>query len=242
MTLEQRGAYITLLAYQWDAGQIPTQPAAMSRVLGVTPAKAATLWQALKVKFQDLGDDTAINMRLEQEREKQAERRAAQAERGKSGAHGRWHKHGVSMPQAMAQASPKHDVSNAQAMLGDGLASAFASSREEPRTENVVPVVRRGGGLVRSPLEFERKRRFCAYVGARLEVPNQLHDDFVRATGGTDTDAALQGWYAAIDEEIEASGEAITPDVFVWLRARWKTWAAERHEAAEVAKFLARGK
>jgi hypothetical protein len=79
---------------------------------------------------------------------------------------------------------------------------------------------------VLSPLDYAKLQRHNAYVGARLRVPHKLHGDFVAALGGMEPDAALRGWYATVDAEIEASGEAIVPDVWKWLDARFRPWAA----------------
>ena len=44
MSLAERGAYVTLLAHQWDAGCVPSDPVLRARVLGSTPAQSARLW------------------------------------------------------------------------------------------------------------------------------------------------------------------------------------------------------
>lgn len=88
----------------------------------------------------------------------------------------------------------------------------------------------RGGGLVLSAVDYEKLTRHHAYVGARLRVPKKLHADFMAALGGTDTDTRLRAWYAGVDAEIEASGEAIVPDIWKWMEARFKAFTA-----AEVA-------
>ena len=95
--------------------------------------------------------------------------------------------------------------------------------------------------LIRSSLDFHRRQQHCAYVGARLEVPNVLHADLVRGTG-SNADARLQAWYSELDAELEASGEAISPDVFKWLRGRWRVWVQAEQDAAERAKFLGGGR
>lgn len=94
----------------------------------------------------------------------------------------------------------------------------------------------RGGGLIRSPMEFEKALSRCAYVGARLEVPHKLHGDLYRGSGLA-ADGLLE-WYARLDEELELTGEPIEPDVFVWLTKRWKGWIREALEALEAQKFL----
>lgn len=92
-------------------------------------------------------------------------------------------------------------------------------------------------GLIRSPLGYDRAVKNCAYVGARLEVPHKLHADLVRETGGPTADPDLRTWYASVDEALEASGEAIAPDVFKWLRVRWRAWVEHRTFEAEMAKI-----
>ena len=80
-----------------------------------------------------------------------------------------------------------------------------------------------------------------AYVGARLRVPHKLHGDFCAALGGENPDAALRAWYAEVDAEIEASREAIVPDVWKWLEARFRRWASQHAVSAEMARFIAEG-
>lgn len=96
------------------------------------------------------------------------------------------------------------------------------------------------GGLAMSSLDFHKLQRFNAYVGARLRIPNKLHGDFIAALGGHDTDARLRAWYAELDAEIEASGEAILPDVWKWTEARFKDWATTTAEDAEFQAMLAK--
>jgi uncharacterized protein YdaU (DUF1376 family) len=73
--LEARGAYMTLLAYQWDAGGIPEGFESLARLLGVSVPKAKKLWAIIGSKFEHSGTRGWRNLRLEQERVKQQERR-----------------------------------------------------------------------------------------------------------------------------------------------------------------------
>lgn len=91
----------------------------------------------------------------------------------------------------------------------------------------------RSAPLIMSPIEHARKLEFCAFVGARLEVPKSLHGDLRKALGGVNADTELMAWYADLDEEIEASGESILPDVFKWMRTRLATW---KHATNDKAK------
>lgn len=75
-------------------------------------------------------------------------------------------------------------------------------------------------------MAYERRKQQCAFVGSRLEVPHGLHADLRKMLGGDDPDAALESWYLALNDEIDQSGEAIAPDVFRWLKARYQGWVA----------------
>lgn len=116
------------------------------------------------------------------------------------------------------------DVSQAEA---EAEAKATQKQKHEER-----------GGVIVSPAEYDKRRRFNAYVGARLDVPHKLHADFVRALGGDSPDLTLRAWYATVDEEIERTGEPIVPDVWKWLEKRFKPWASEHATDVEMAKFL----
>lgn len=84
MSLAERGAYITLLAYQWDMGGVPGDYDTLARILGCTRGQAVRVWLAIVHKFQERPDGWR-NARLEVERTKQAERRAALVANGKLG-------------------------------------------------------------------------------------------------------------------------------------------------------------
>lgn len=86
MSLAERGAYITLLAYQWDVGSVPGDYDILSRVLGCPRAQAVKVWLAIVHKFQQGPDGGWRNVRLETERAKQAAFRQLQSERGKASA------------------------------------------------------------------------------------------------------------------------------------------------------------
>lgn len=84
MSLAERGAYVTLLAYEWDAGSVPGQASARARVLGCTAAQERSIWLKLESKFV-ARDGVFLNARLETERAKQILRRQALAQNGSKG-------------------------------------------------------------------------------------------------------------------------------------------------------------
>jgi uncharacterized protein YdaU (DUF1376 family) len=85
LSLAERGAYITFLAYEWDAGSVPADPAARARVLGCSRREADAVWAVIAPKFVQNADGTWCNPRLEDERSKQAERRAQLSANGLKG-------------------------------------------------------------------------------------------------------------------------------------------------------------
>lgn len=115
------------------------------------------------------------------------------------------------------------------------------SREQRTDTENRVQSGR-AAALIMSPLAYERRKQQCAYVGARLEVPNQLHGELRKLLGGLNAETDLLAWYADLDAEIEVSGEAIVPDVFRWLKAKFAAWAEKTNDsvAATVARIEAK--
>ena len=130
--------------------------------------------------------------------------------------------------------SPSHrDITQAEAE------AEVQKQKKEKEQEHGAQNAPRGAGLLLSPKDYARLHEHNAYVGARLRVPRKLHSDFSAALGGLDTDGRLRGWYAIVDAEIEASGEAIVPDVWKWLTARFKVWASQSTAEAAMAKWVA---
>lgn len=123
MSLQEVGAYIRLLSYQWDAGSVPVDANERARVLGCSKAQERELWKKVGRKFT-LRDDVYVNDRLEEERQKQVERRQRLSDNGKLG--GR--------PQ---KANGKLDESNclnpakANENLNERLPSSSSSSKEQ---------------------------------------------------------------------------------------------------------------
>jgi len=134
-------------------------------------------------------------------------------------------------------ATASHGVTSRSVTQAEAEAEAEAEAAQT--NTKSAPAAVHGGGVVMSPSDYARLQKHNAYVGVRLRVPHKLHGDFVAALGGQDTDSRVRGWYASVDAEIDVSGEPITPDVWKWLDRRFKGWASEHAEDAEMAKFLA---
>lgn len=69
MSLEERGAYITLLCHAWTAGSIPADTEALARILGVGVEAIQRLLPSIRRCWQPAADQRLIQVRLERERE-----------------------------------------------------------------------------------------------------------------------------------------------------------------------------
>jgi uncharacterized protein YdaU (DUF1376 family) len=87
MSLQERGAYVTLLCVCWLEQSLPDDVARLGRMVGATAPQMRRIWPAIRACFREHPDEQGrlIHPRLEQERKSQAEFRLKQAENGKKG-------------------------------------------------------------------------------------------------------------------------------------------------------------
>ena len=84
MSLQERGAYITLLCICWQEGSLPASVDRLANMVGV-PLKVFTkFWPAVSVCFTET-EGRLAHGRLDKEREKQAEYRRRQTDNGRRG-------------------------------------------------------------------------------------------------------------------------------------------------------------
>ncbi len=88
MTLEEKGAYIVLLCFNWQEGSVPNDAAKLARLCGVDGDAMARLWPGLRPCFPEVdGDHTRLaNPRLAAERQKQQDYHRKLSDAGKLGA------------------------------------------------------------------------------------------------------------------------------------------------------------
>lgn len=128
-TLEERGAHITLLSYEWDKGSIPASSQALARLIGVDKKDFERIWLVVGEKYQPMKGkkDRLVNRRLEEEREKQRKRREKLQLAGRKG----------------GKKSRKPSLSNAKATLKPPLSQAQA--RPKPSEEEDEDIREEGG-------------------------------------------------------------------------------------------------
>lgn len=128
-SLEERGAYITLLSYQWDHGGVPDDGVERARLLNCSLRRSERIWARVCSKFERSADAIWKNKRLEVERAKQLERRAELAKSGHKGAESRWRGHVVANGPAID--SPMAKPVQPPAIKTDGLSSSSSSSSSD---------------------------------------------------------------------------------------------------------------
>lgn len=83
MSLQEVGAYVRLLCYAWDTGSVPAEGDERARIMVCSKAQERELWKKVGKKFV-LVNDVYLNERMEDERQKQAEYRRRQSDKGKA--------------------------------------------------------------------------------------------------------------------------------------------------------------
>jgi len=208
MSLLARGAYITLLAYQWDHGSVPTQPEELGRVWGVSAAQAKKLWADVSAKFRADDDGFWRNQRLEAERLKQEQRRAILAANGRKG--GRPQNNQTETNRFVGKepdTNQKQSLSSASSS-----ASAFASSSDsvpsEPHRRN------RGApplhmGLRRLKIWRWMIEEFISRLGTyadEFDIDVWIRDRDEQETRVIQSDGWWEYWLSAFDAEVRRRG------------------------------------
>lgn len=217
MSLAERGAYISLLAHQWDAGMVPNSSDERARILGCTKAQEKTIWQQIGKKFAPV-DGGYQNSRLEEERSKQAEYRRRQSDKGKAGAKSKWQPsdstgNGTGIAPVMPVPLPVPQPN-------DGSSSAFAfASAVRPKEQDVTPprpiISGEANPRTWGKLHGEHVTGFCDWVC----LPEFLFAEFSRKSAkGDASDAYVREWAHGVRRRCE--GQAIGDNLKFW-RAQW---------------------
>lgn len=111
---EERALYLLLLAYQWSAGPLPTDPKRIAKMCQYDVKTFVRLWGIVGKKFTPTADGF-INARLEEHRKKAVEIASKRSSAGANGAAKRWQrdKQDNSKPMANAtslQCHPNHPI------------------------------------------------------------------------------------------------------------------------------------
>lgn len=138
MSLEQRGAYITLLSKCWIEGSLPMEQTKLKAMCN-HPSNWDSIWEGLTPCFVENGQGRLINSRLEKERKKQKEWRTKSRRGGIISGKVRREKAskgGSSMVQTKKE--PKGNSSSSVFSLQSSTSSSKEKRKEKSSTANAV--------------------------------------------------------------------------------------------------------
>ena len=232
MSLSERGAYVSLLAHQWDAGSVPISAKERARILGCSNAEERKIWAKLVCKFH-LANDAFQNVRLEEERQKQADYRRRQSDKGKASAASRLQpdgNHGSTTVESRLEPEGQPKVNSS---------SSSSSSKEEQHTHS-GRVSGHGNGA-NLPGSLPRDHRFHVVCGARMRVclSEKTGADLLADWGGDPAEAlvALQRFCDEMEREI---GDGPKGN-HLWLLDHFDSFKARNGRVPVVAEKVKRG-
>jgi uncharacterized protein YdaU (DUF1376 family) len=228
MTYEQRGVYRDLLDFAWDQFGLPNDKEQIRAMLGLDKRKFALVWSEVSQHFTAWEDGRLHNAKQERVRNDLNTYRERKQDAGRKGGKARAER--LAEAKQTGSTATSTDVTNVKPAFASASASAIPST--PPKNGGVRPTP-----LTMSPLRFAKLQETHAFVGSRLRVPNVLHDECRNGLGGENPEARLQAWYAELDAELERSQEPI-PDVFAWLRPKFKTWAMQAGNEASRERLI----
>lgn len=135
MTLEQKGAYVSLICLCWLQTHIPDDPAKLAAILGVSPGHFEDcIWGSISHCFRaSRKPNSLVHKRVERERTLRRGHRLKMSEAGKKGAAKRWGSKG------------SNSKANAMGVAHDSSASSSSSSSSDKREKIKTPIVPKMG-------------------------------------------------------------------------------------------------
>jgi uncharacterized protein YdaU (DUF1376 family) len=222
MSLEQRGAYITLLALDWREDGIPDKPDLIASILRVEPEMLQASSSIAYVLERFARKDGKLrHPRLDRERARLDAHRKMFVDRAKAAAAARWN---------------KHSSSNAQAMLGDASSLNKKEEREDkknpPKPPHRVPAKRRASAPKMTPIQAVGFEDFWArfpHPPCRGKVGRlRAEKEWIALDPDFETRAAISGalaWQSKLEDWRRDLGRA-TPHPATYLHG--KRWQDER--------------
>lgn len=106
MSLQERGAYITLLCICWQEQMLPVDEVKLARMVGLPPSAFRKIWPSIRQCFT-LKGDAYLHKRLDAEREKQELHRRRQSDKGKASAAARQPKPQPELNRGSTESQPR---------------------------------------------------------------------------------------------------------------------------------------
>jgi uncharacterized protein YdaU (DUF1376 family) len=226
-TLAERGAYISLLCYQWDNGSVPDDLATLGVIFNTKRAETKRIWEKIQQKFPQTPDGVRCNSRLEIERKKQEEFKRTRAENGAKGGRPKSTRFPESkLPETTRLAKPNLDESS--------LSSSSSSIRKREATPPVPRLVEPGG-------PGHRRNLNAFWTGAIFDVPQKWATETIRESNGKLTEAKLLDFCRWLHARVEADGTDITQECggrkWTYLTRELAVWRESEKDDAYIERL-----
>jgi uncharacterized protein YdaU (DUF1376 family) len=181
---EARALYVLLLAYQWTAGPLPTDPKKIAKMCQYDTKTFTRLWSTVGKKFVKSGDGL-VNARLEEHRVKAKEIAEKRANAGAKGAAKRWQETKQTDGKPMANAidlssHPSHPI---QEESKSGCAALLPDPRKQVFDLGKTILGADSGGLISRAISLSGEAAVGAVLGEMARRPKaDPRSYFVAAT------------------------------------------------------------
>ena len=177
MTLEERGAYITLICHCWTEGSIPSDGKRVARLLHIPSKRLALLWHTLSTCFTEAPENgRLVQPRVERERDKQRERRERNIQAGQMGGRQKA-KQTLSKRLANGVAKPSSSSSSSSSPSGSSVAKATAAAAPKDEPDWKADAAQ----TLRAAYVPEKKIGDCLKNWWGLARTRGFHDDEIKA-------------------------------------------------------------
>lgn len=172
MTLEEEGAYIRLLCYNWKDGWIPADIRKLAGMCKVSPKRMSRIWETLTDCFGPLPDDPdkLVNPRLEHTRQTLVQFRLEKAEAGKvGGARSGESRREANAKQKEAVLRSASVLLEANAKQKEPLLSSSSSSKGKGKGNTPIAPLKTFGEFSRVLLTSEEHAKLTAKLNGNLD-------------------------------------------------------------------------
>lgn len=181
MNLTELGAYMRLLCFCWLDQSLPADMPGLARLCRVSSAAFTKLWPALKPCFVEV-DGRLVQPRMERERQKQEDYRAAKAAAGK---------HGGRPPSKGKQTESRYKADGKQ---NESTSKANESSPVSYLQSPISDLQKK------EPPPADARSKRPIFSGQRLTVFEWMFDDCRRTLGEHLDGFAIDEWFFELDE------------------------------------------
>jgi uncharacterized protein YdaU (DUF1376 family) len=204
MSMAERGVYITLLCYAWQE-PLPNDTDRLSRLCGMPLPVFRKLWPAVRICFLEQGEHL-IQPRLERERQKQADYRRRQSDRGRASGEARRRNAGSTGSEPAYEPGANAGSTGVQTASFNSSSSSSSSSSD----------FRQKAAVVRTDARSKRP----IFTGQRLTVFDWMLDDLYRLLGKPVADALdVHEFFFALDARMAETSQVVPQrDGGKWLQ------------------------